>query len=73
MKTDIEADESAHKNRIYQEEIKARGHKSEYMDSVDKKESDYTNETDAEYEHRRHQQFLRDIQMHEESKDDDEE
>ena len=70
---EIEAEESAHKKRIYQEEIKARGHKSEYMNSVHKKETDYTNETDAEYEHRRKQQFLRDIQMHEESKDDDEE
>jgi hypothetical protein len=69
----IEAEESAHKKRIYQEEIKAMGHKSEFMDSVHQKESDYTNETDAEYEHRRHQQFLRDIQMHEESKDDDDE
>jgi hypothetical protein len=66
---EIEAEESAHKKRIYQEEIKARGHKSEFLESVDKKESDYTNETDAEYEHRRHQQFLRDIQKHEESKD----
>jgi hypothetical protein len=68
-----DADESAHKKRIYQEEIKARGHKSEFLESVDKKESDYTNETDAEYEHRRHQQFLRDIQRHEESKDCEEE
>ena len=31
---------------------------------------DYTNETDAEYEHRRKQQFLRDVQRYEESKDD---
>ena len=69
---EIEADESAHKKRIAQEEIKARGYKSEVMGSVHKNEPDYTNETDAEYEHRRHQQFLRDIQMHEESKDDDE-
>lgn len=67
----IEADESAHKKRIYQEEIKARGHKSEFIGSVDKKESDYTNETYAEYEHRRHQQFLRDIQKYEESKEDE--
>jgi hypothetical protein len=68
----IEVEESVHKKRIYQEEIKARGHKSELMDSVHKKEPDYTNETEAEYEHRRHQQFLRDIQKHEESKDDEE-
>ncbi len=70
---EIEAEESAHKQRIYQEEIKARGYKSEFMGSVDKKEPDYTNETDAEYEHRRHQQFLRDIQRHEESKRDEDE
>ena len=68
---EIEAEESAHKQRIYQEEIKARGYKSEFMGSVDKKEPDYTNETYAEYEHRRHQQFLRDIQKHEESKEDE--
>jgi len=70
---EIEAEESAHKKRIAQEEIKARGHKSEVMGSVHNKEPDYTNETDAEYEHRRHQQFLRDIQMHEESKEDEDE
>ena len=69
----IEADESAHKKCIAQEEIKARGHKSEFMGSVYKKEPYYTNETDAEYEHRRNQQFLRDIQRHEESKDDEDE
>jgi hypothetical protein len=69
----IEAEESAHKQRIYQEEIQARGHKSEFMDSVHKKEPDYINETDAEYELRRKQQFLRDIQMHEESEVDDDE
>ena len=69
----IEAEESAHKKRIYQEEIKARGHKSEYMDSVHKNEPGYTNETDAEYEHRRKQQFLRDIQRYEESKEDEDE
>jgi hypothetical protein len=73
LNLEIASEESAHKKRIYQEEIKARGHKSEFMSSVHKKESDYTNETDAEYEHRRHQQFLREIQMHEESKDDDDE
>ena len=43
------------------------------MGSVDKKEPDYTNETYAEYEHRRHQQFLRDIQKNEESKEDEDE
>ena len=67
----IEAEESAHKQRIALEEIKARGHKSEFMDSAHKKEPDYTNETDAEYEHRRKQQFLRDVQRYEESKDDE--
>ena len=70
---EIASEESAHKKRIYQEEIKAKGHKSEFMSSVHKKESDYKNETDAEYEHRRKQQFLLDIQMHEESKKDEDE
>ena len=70
---EIEADESAHKQRIALEEIKARGHKSEFMDSFHQIELDHTSETDAEYELRRKQEFLRDIQRHEESKDDEDE
>jgi hypothetical protein len=70
---EIEADESAHKQRIALEEIKARGHKSEFMDSFHQREPNHTNETDAEYELRRKQEFLRDIQRHEESKDDEDE
>jgi hypothetical protein len=71
----IEAEELAHKQRIAQEEMKARarkasGYKSEFMDSVHQKVPDFKNETDAEYEHRRKQQFLRDIQRYEESKND---
>jgi hypothetical protein len=70
---EIEADESAHKQRIAAAEREARGYKSETIDSVHQKVSDYTNETDAEYEHRRNQQFLRDIRRHEEAKDDEDE
>ena len=65
----IEAEEMAHKQRIAQEEIKARGYKSEFMDSVHQKVPDFKNETDAEYEMRRKQEFLRDIQRYEESRD----
>jgi hypothetical protein len=70
---EIEAEESAHKQRIAAAEREARGYKSETIDLVHQKVSDYTNETDAEYEHRRKQQFLRDIQRHEETKDDEDE
>jgi hypothetical protein len=70
---EIEAEESAHKQRIAAAEREARGYKSETIDLVHQKVPDYTNETDAEYEHRRHQQFLRDIQKHEESKNEDDE
>ena len=66
----IEAEEMAHKQRIAQEEIKARGYKSEFMVSVHQKVPDFKNETDAEYEMRRKQEFLRDIQRYEESKND---
>ena len=65
----IEAEEMAHKQRIAQEEIKARGYKSEFMVSVHQKVPDFKNETDAEYEMRRKQEFLRDIQRYEESRD----
>ena len=61
---------AAHKQRIALAEREARGYKSEIMDSFHQKVPDYTNETDAEYEHRRKQQFLRDVQRYEESKDD---
>ena len=67
----IEAEESAHKQRIALAERQARGYKSEIIDSLHQKEPDYTNETDAEYEHRRKQQFLRDVQRYEESKDEE--
>ena len=67
----IEAEESAHKQRIALAERQARGYKSEIMDSLHQKEPDYANETDAEYEHRRKQQFLRDVQRYEESRDDE--
>jgi hypothetical protein len=70
---DIAADESAHKQRIALAERQARGYKSEIMDSFHQKEPDHTNETDAEYEHRRKQEFLRDIQRYEESRDDEDE
>ncbi len=66
----IEAEELAHKQRVAVAEREARGYKSDIMNSVHQKETDYTNETDAEYEHRRKQQFLRDIQRYEESKND---
>ena len=66
---EIEAEEMAHKQRIAQEEIKARGYKSEFMVSVHQKVPDFKNETDAEYEMRRKQEFLRDIQRYEESRD----
>ena len=66
---EIEAEEMAHKQRIAQEEIKARGYKSEFMASVHQKVPDIKNETDAEYEMRRKQEFLRDIQRYEESRD----
>jgi hypothetical protein len=66
----IEAEELAHKQRIAVAEREARGYKSDIMNSVHQKETDYTNETDAEYEHRRKQQFLSDIQKYEESKND---
>lgn len=66
----IEAEELAHKQRIAVAEREARGYKSDIMNSVHQKETDYTTETDAEYEHRRKQQFLSDIQRYEESKND---
>ncbi len=66
----IEAEELAHKQRVTVAEREARGYKSDIMNSVHQKETDYKNETDAEYEHRRKQQFLRDIQRYEESKND---
>ena len=69
----IEAEESAHKQRIAAAEREARGYKSETIDLVNQKVPDYTNETDAEYEHRRKQQFLRDIQRYEESKNEEDE
>ena len=69
--TAIQADEAAHKQRMALAEGKARGYKSEFMDSFHQKEPDFTNETVAEYEHRRKQQFLRDVQRYEESRDDE--
>jgi hypothetical protein len=64
----IEAEEATHKQRIAAEELGARGFKSEFfeMESAFRTETDYSNETDAEYELRRKQQFLLDIQKHEE-------
>lgn len=69
----IEDEEKAHKQCIALAELSARGYKSEFieMDSAFRKEHDFSNETDAEYELRRKRQFLLDIQRHEESKDDE--
>ena len=67
----IDADELAHKQRIALAERQAKGYKSEIMDSLHQREPDHKNETDAEYENRRKQQFLRDIQRYEESRDDE--
>ena len=65
----IDQEEAAHKQRIALAELGARGFKSEFfeMDSAFRTETDYSNETDAEYELRRKQQFLSDVQRHEES------
>lgn len=70
----IDQEEAAHKQRIAAEELGARGFKPEHfeMDSAFRKEPDYSNETDAEYELRRKAQFLLDIQRYEESKGSDE-
>jgi hypothetical protein len=65
----IDQEEIAHKQRIALEEFEARGHKSHFVvvDAAFPKQPDYSNETEAEYEVRRKQQFLRDIQEHEKS------
>ena len=69
----IEAEESAHKQRIATATRGVKGLLSDFIviDSVIPEQPDFTNETDAEYEHRRKQQFLRDVQRYEESRDDE--
>ena len=64
---------SAHKQRIALATRGVKGLLSDFIviDSAIPEQPDYTNETDAEYEHRRKQQFLRDVQRYEESKDDE--
>lgn len=67
----IDQEEAAHKQSIALAELGARGFKSEFfeMDSAFRTEKDYSNESDAEYELRRKQQFWLDVQQHEESMD----
>lgn len=65
----IDQEEAAHKQRIALAELGARGFKSEFfeMDSAFRTDTDYSIETDAEYELRRKQEFIRDVQEHDES------
>ena len=65
----IDDEAAAHKQRMAAAELAARGYKSEFIDVAVRNKPDFTNETDAEYEHRRKQQFLLDIERHEQSKD----
>jgi len=72
----IDDEVAAHKQRmaaaeLAAAELAARGYKSEFIDVAVRNKPDFTNETDAEYEHRRKQQFLLDIERHEQSKDDE--